>query len=83
MWWTLYRMARMYCTLTVTIIHEVTSPQAFTGLKKRGIPVFRPGQVFATPDHNVPTIDQHLPIQDKLSRLQVEKLTENCRATRD
>ena len=61
-------------------IHEVTSPQAFTGLKNRGIKVFRPGQVFATPDHNVPTIDQHLPIQDKLSRLQVEKLTENCKA---
>jgi 3-isopropylmalate/(R)-2-methylmalate dehydratase large subunit len=61
-------------------IHEVTSPQAFTGLRNRGIKVFRPGQVFATPDHNVPTIDQHLPIQEKLSRLQVEKLTENCRA---
>ena len=60
-------------------IHEVTSPQAFTGLKKRGIRVFRPGQVFATPDHNVPTINQHLPIQEKLSRLQVERLTENCR----
>ena len=61
-------------------IHEVTSPQAFAGLKKRAAKVFRPGQVFATPDHNVPTIDQHLPIQDKLSRLQVEKLTENCEA---
>lgn len=59
-------------------IHEVTSPQAFAGLKKRGARVFRPGRIFATPDHNVPTIDQHLPIQDKLSRLQVEKLTENC-----
>jgi 3-isopropylmalate/(R)-2-methylmalate dehydratase large subunit len=61
-------------------IHEVTSPQAFTGLNKRGIRVLRPERVFATPDHNVPTIDQHLPIQDKLSRLQVEKLTENCQA---
>ena len=59
-------------------IHEVTSPQAFSGLKSRGAKVFRPERVFATPDHNVPTIDQHLPIQDKLSRLQVEKLTENC-----
>ena len=59
-------------------IHEVTSPQAFTGLEKRGLPVFRPDQVFATPDHNVPTKDQHLAIKDKLSRLQVEKLTENC-----
>ncbi len=61
-------------------IHEVTSPQAFTGLNKRGIKVLRPERVFASPDHNVPTINQHLPIQDKLSRLQVEKLTENCQA---
>jgi len=60
-------------------IHEVTSPQAFTGLETRGIPVFRPEQVFATPDHNVPTRDQHLPIREKLSRLQVDKLTENCK----
>jgi len=61
-------------------IHEVTSPQAFAGLKSRGTKIFRPDSVFATPDHNVPTKDQHLPIQDKLSRLQVEKLTENCEA---
>ncbi len=61
-------------------IHEVTSPQAFAGLNSRGINVFRPERVFATADHNVPTIDQHLPIQEKLSRLQVEKLTENCKA---
>lgn len=60
-------------------IHEVTSPQAFTGLESRGIGVFRPERVFATPDHNVPTISQHLTIGDRLSRLQVEKLTENCR----
>lgn len=60
-------------------IHEVTSPQAFTGLERRGLPVFRPRQVFATPDHNVPTVNQHLTIGDRLSRLQVEKLTENCR----
>jgi 3-isopropylmalate/(R)-2-methylmalate dehydratase large subunit len=59
-------------------IHEVTSPQAFTGIENRGLPVFRPEQVYATPDHNVPTKDQHLPIVDKLSRLQVERLTENC-----
>lgn len=60
-------------------IHEVTSPQAFAGLDQRGIKVFRPDKVVATPDHNVPTINQHLPIKDELSRLQVEKLTENCR----
>jgi 3-isopropylmalate/(R)-2-methylmalate dehydratase large subunit len=59
-------------------IHEVTSPQAFDGLRKRNIKVFRPEQTVATADHNVPTIDQHLPIRDKLSRFQVQKLTENC-----
>lgn len=59
-------------------IHEVTSPQAFSGLKKRNLPVFRTGQTRATADHNVPTINQHLPIADALSRLQVEMLGKNC-----
>ncbi len=59
-------------------IHEVTSPQAFAGLSKRGLPVFRPGRTRATADHNVPTKDQHLPIKDALSRHQVETLTKNC-----
>jgi 3-isopropylmalate/(R)-2-methylmalate dehydratase large subunit len=60
------------------LVHEVTSPQAFAGIEKRGIPVFRPENTVATPDHNVPTINQHLPIKDELSRFQVNKLTENC-----
>ena len=60
------------------LVHEVTSPQAFAGLDKRGIKVSRPKQTFATPDHNVPTKDQHLTIRDELSRSQVEKLTQNC-----
>jgi len=60
-------------------IHEVTSPQAFNGLKERGIPVFRPGKTIATADHNIPTRDQHLQIRDALSRNQVERLAENCR----
>ncbi|MBN8836299.1 MAG: 3-isopropylmalate dehydratase large subunit [Sphingobacteriia bacterium] len=59
-------------------IHEVTSPQAFAGLNKRGIKVFRPHQVVATADHNVPTLNQHLPIKEELSRLQVEALIKNC-----
>src|SRR5664280_1265592 len=59
-------------------IHEVTSPQAFIGLKERGIPVFRPDKTLATADHNIPTKDQHLPISDLLSRNQVERLSENC-----
>lgn len=60
-------------------IHEVTSPQAFAGLEKRGLPVFRTTKTIATADHNVPTINQHLPIKEALSRKQVEKLTENCK----
>src|SRR5204863_1320151 len=59
-------------------IHEVTSPQAFTGLNKRGIRVFRPSQTVATADHNVPTLNQQLPIKEQLSRLQVEALKTNC-----
>ncbi len=59
-------------------IHEVTSPQAFEGLRERGIKVFNPNRVLATPDHNIPTKDQHLPIKEELSRLQVEKLEKNC-----
>lgn len=60
------------------LVHEVTSPQAFGGLKKRGIKVFRPEHTFATPDHNVPTINQHLPISDEVSKYQVDTLSMNC-----
>ena len=59
-------------------IHEVTSPVAFLGLKNRGLKVFRPDQTTATPDHNVPTINQELSIKDELSRNQVEMLKKNC-----
>jgi 3-isopropylmalate/(R)-2-methylmalate dehydratase large subunit len=59
-------------------IHEVTSPQAFHGLEQRRLPVFRPKQIVATADHNVPTLNQHLPIKEKLSRIQVETLQNNC-----
>jgi 3-isopropylmalate/(R)-2-methylmalate dehydratase large subunit len=61
-------------------IHEVTSPQAFDGLRSRGLPVFRTNKTSATADHNVPTINQHLPIKEELSRFQVQKLVENCEA---
>ena len=61
------------------LIHEVTSPQAFAGLNKRNIKVFRPDKTIATADHNVPTTNQHLPIQESLSRNQVETLNKNCR----
>ncbi|MCW0482790.1 3-isopropylmalate dehydratase large subunit [Gaoshiqia sediminis] len=59
-------------------IHEVTSPVAFLGLKTRGLKVFRPDQTTATPDHNVPTINQNMSIKDELSRNQVEMLKKNC-----
>jgi 3-isopropylmalate/(R)-2-methylmalate dehydratase large subunit len=59
-------------------VHEVTSPQAFAGVRARGIKVFRPNQTFATPDHNIPTLDQHLPIREELSRVQVATLAQNC-----
>ncbi len=59
-------------------IHEVTSPQAFDGLRGRGIPVKNPHKTVATADHNVPTLNQHLPIQEKLSKFQVDTLTKNC-----
>jgi len=60
------------------LIHEVTTPQAFAGLDKRGIKVFRPEHTVATADHNVPTKNQHLPIQETLSRHQVDTLIKNC-----
>lgn len=59
-------------------IHEVTSPQAFDGLKARGIPVFRTEKTLGTADHNVPTINQHLPIVEPMSKAQVKKLSDNC-----
>lgn len=61
------------------LIHEVTSPQAFDGLRNRDIQVLKPERTFATADHNVPTLDQHLPVKDELSAFQLNKLTENCR----
>lgn len=60
------------------LIHEVTSPQAFNELKRRNIPVFRPKQIVATADHNTPTVDQHLPVKDELSRNQLQQLQQNC-----
>ncbi len=59
-------------------IHEVTSPQAFAGLRQRGIEVFRPSQVTASPDHNIPTQNQHLPISEPQSAEQVATLERNC-----
>ena len=60
------------------LIHEVTSPQAFDGLRAAGRPVRRPDLTVATEDHNIPTIDVNKPIADPVSRTQVETLRKNC-----
>ena len=62
---------RLYC-------HEVTSPQAFDGLRARGLKCFRPKQIFCMPDHNTPTHAQDKPIEDPTSRQQVEALAKNA-----
>ena len=63
---------RLYC-------HEVTSPQAFSGLRERGLRCFRPNQIYCMPDHNTPTHDQDKPIEDSVSRKQVETLKNNAK----
>ena len=63
---------RLYC-------HEVTSPQAFSGLRERGLKCFRPEHIFCMPDHNTPTHDQDKPIEDPVSRKQVETLKNNAK----
>ncbi|MEQ0558545.1 3-isopropylmalate dehydratase large subunit [Amycolatopsis sp. NEAU-NG30] len=61
------------------LLHEVTSPQAFDGLRLAGRPVRRPDLTIATEDHNVPTVDIELPIADPVSRTQVDTLRRNCK----
>jgi 3-isopropylmalate/(R)-2-methylmalate dehydratase large subunit len=61
------------------LVHEVTSPQAFTGLRERGLAVRKPGQTVATADHSIPTLDPSLPILDELARKQLAQIEENCR----
>ena len=62
------------------LIHEVTSPVAFLGLKSRGLNVLYPERTFATADHNTPTINQHLPVEDPLSANQLKALEDNSKA---
>ncbi len=62
------------------LVHEVTSPQAFEGLRMHDREVRRPDLTIATADHNVPTIHIHMPIADPISAKQLETLTENCEA---
>ncbi|NDV82743.1 3-isopropylmalate dehydratase large subunit [Bacteroides sp. 51] len=62
---------RLYC-------HEVTSPQAFAGMRQRGIKCFRPEKIYCMPDHNTPTHDQDKPIEDPISKTQVDTLAKNA-----
>ena len=61
------------------LIHEVTSPQAFEGLRLANRPLRRPEAIMAVVDHNIPTIDQHLPIEDPIAAKQVAALLSNCK----
>ncbi len=63
---------RLYC-------HEVTSPQAFDGMRQRGLKCFRPQQIYCMPDHNTPTHDQDKPIEEPISKKQVDTLERNCK----
>ena len=63
---------RLYC-------HEVTSPQAFDGMRARGLKCFRPEKIYCMPDHNTPTHDQDKPISDPVSKAQVDALERNAR----
>ena len=62
------------------LVHEVTSPQAFEGLRLQNRPLRCPHATYAVPDHNVPTQNQNQPIDDEISRIQVETLRQNCQA---
>jgi len=65
--------------IDLQLVHEVTSPQAFEGLRAAGRTVRRPGRTFATADHNVPTTDRWLPIDDPVAKQQIDTLRRNCR----
>src|SRR5271163_938830 len=60
------------------LVHEVTSPQAFSGLRERGLKVRRPDLTFATTDHSIPTHDRSLPIVDQIAAKQLSQLEKNC-----
>ena len=63
---------RLYC-------HEVTSPQAFEGLRNRSLKCFRPENIFCMPDHNVQTHDQDKPVEDAIGRKQIDTFDANCK----
>src|SRR5438552_18346165 len=61
------------------LVHEVTSPQAFEGLRQRGLKVRRPDLTFPTADHSIPTTDRSLPILDQIAPKQLDQLEPNCK----
>ena len=77
MWLTLWRMAQNF-------VHRPTfdswgnKPTSLQGTRRAGHSIFRPNQIVATADHNMPTLNQHLPVKDLLSRNQLKQLSENC-----
>jgi 3-isopropylmalate/(R)-2-methylmalate dehydratase large subunit len=70
-------MAPMYFLLTGILFMKLPAPVAFLGLETRGIKVMYPEHTFATADHNTPTINQHLPVEDPLSANQLKALEHN------
>jgi 3-isopropylmalate/(R)-2-methylmalate dehydratase large subunit len=60
------------------LLHEVTSPQAFTGLRQRGLKVRRPDKSFATVDHSIPTVDPSIPMTDKIAEKQIYQMETNA-----
>ena len=80
--WEAHEVAQGLLYIDLHLIHEVTSPQAFDGLRLAGRPVRRPDLTIATEDHNVPHDRTNKPIADPISRTQVETLRRNCRGVR-
>ena len=79
-WLTISTIEQSLLYVDLHLVHEVTSPQAFSGLKAAGRRVRRPDRTFATVDHNVPTTARPIPIADALAEAQLEALRRNCAA---
>src|SRR6188508_1914125 len=77
--WDAHEVAQGLIYIDLHLVHEVTSPQAFEGLRLAGRMVRRPERTIATADHNVPTTDRSLPIADPISKQQIDTLRNNCK----
>src|SRR5205814_5708945 len=76
--WEAHEVAPNLIYIDLHLVHEVTSPHAFDGLRMAGRTVRRPDLTLATMDHNVPTLNVDRPVEDPVSRRQMEVLAENC-----